>query len=329
MHKIVEIKFGSHLYGTATKDSDIDIKAVYLPSARDIVLQRVRPIISESRFKEPGEKNTAEDVDYESYSPEKFLKLLAEGQTVALDMLFAPDSSMLREPDPLWKDIKALAPKILNKKAASFVNYCRRQANKYGIKGSRVAAARQALEFLTRAEEQHGTSEKLVCVASGIERLTENSEFLSTGEVSHPNGSMSPYFEICGKKALLSASIQSARTMAQSLVDEYGERALTAEKNNGVDWKALYHAVRVGYEAIEFLSTHRITFPRPEAEHLLAVKQGRLRFAEVSQEIETLLENVESAAGKSMLPEMCDDRVIDDFIENLHGKIIAAEFGDD
>ena len=329
MYKIVEIRFGSHLYGTETKDSDVDIKAVYLPSARDILLQKVRPVISESRLKDPGEKNTTEDVDYESYSPEKFLRLLGDGQTVALDMLFAPESSMLRETDPLWVDIQALAPRILNKKAASFVKYCRRQANKYGTKGLRAAAARQALDFLTQAEKEYGASEKLVCVASEIEKLTESSEFLVTGEMTHPNGSESSYFEICGKKALLSASIQSACTMVRRLVEEYGERALTAEKNEGVDWKALYHAVRVGREAIEFLSAHRITFPRPEAEHLLAIKQGRARFEDVSEEIETILEDVETAARLSTLPETYDDWIIDDFIENLHRKIVVAELGSD
>ncbi|MCY4379429.1 MAG: nucleotidyltransferase domain-containing protein [Candidatus Dadabacteria bacterium] len=329
MYKIVEIRSGSHLYGTATKDSDVDVKAVYLPSARDILLQKVRPVISESRLKDPGEKNTAEDVDYESYSPEKFLRLLGDGQTVALDMLFAPGSSMLREPDPLWVDIQALAPRILNKKAASFVKYCRRQANKYGTKGLRAAAARQALDFLTQAEKEYGASEKLVCVASEIEKLTESSEFLMTGEMTHPNGGKSSYFEICGKKALLSASIQSACTMVRHLVEEYGERSLTAEKNEGVDWKALYHAVRVGREAIEFLSAHRITFPRPEAEHLLAIKQGRVGFEDVSEEIETILEDVETAARLSTLPEAYDDRIIDDFIENLHRKIVVAELGSD
>ena len=78
MKKIVQIKFGSHLYGTDTEESDLDIKAVYLPSARDILLQQVQPVISESRPKAHREKNTAEDVDLEFYSPEKFLKLLAE-----------------------------------------------------------------------------------------------------------------------------------------------------------------------------------------------------------------------------------------------------------
>ena len=99
--KIVQMKIGSHLYGTATPESDIDIKAVYIPSARDILLQRVSPVVSESRIKARGEKNTPADTDCESFSLQRYLELLAEGQTVALDMLFSPDWAMLdsRFPD--------------------------------------------------------------------------------------------------------------------------------------------------------------------------------------------------------------------------------------
>jgi predicted nucleotidyltransferase len=42
MRLIVEMRFGSHLYGTATPLSDLDYKGVYLPDGRDILLQRVR-----------------------------------------------------------------------------------------------------------------------------------------------------------------------------------------------------------------------------------------------------------------------------------------------
>lgn len=325
MKTIVQIKFGSHLYGTATEESDLDIKAIYLPSARDILLQRVRPVISQSRPKTPGERNTAADIDLEFYSPERFLKLLEEGQTVALDMLFAPDHSMLSEPDQLWREIKALAPKILNKKAASFVRYCHKQANKYGIKGSRIAAARQALEFLEQAKKQYGDNEKLSVLAKDIDQLSKDHAFLSTGKVQQPDGSMAPYFDICGKKALFDASIKSAHAIAQKRMDEYGARALAAEKNKGIDWKALSHAVRIGREAIEFLSTHHITFPRPEAKHLLAIKQGKLPFKVVSKEIENLLEDVEEAAEKYPQPETHSAQVIDDFIERLYLKIVLAE----
>ncbi|MEI6702620.1 MAG: nucleotidyltransferase domain-containing protein, partial [Deltaproteobacteria bacterium] len=71
--KIVQMKVGSHLYGTATPESDIDIKVVYIPSARDILLQRVSPVVSESRPKRRGEKNTSADTDCESFSLQRYL----------------------------------------------------------------------------------------------------------------------------------------------------------------------------------------------------------------------------------------------------------------
>lgn len=318
MTPIVQIKFGSHLYGTATEASDLDIKGVYLPSARAILLQDIQPLISEKRQKAHGEKNTPEDVDYELYSPQKYLSLLAEGQTVALDMLFAPDSAMLKQPDERWRAIQVLAPKILTKQAASFVRYCRQQANKYGIKGSRVAAARLALEVLSQAESRYGTPTKLSMAAEDINKAIQNNEFLTIGEDMLATGEKAGYFEICGKKALLNASIKSARTIAQKLMDEYGERALAAERNEGIDWKALSHAVRVGREALEFLESHHITFPRPEAHHLLAIKLGRLPFQQVSEEIEQLVVEVEDAAMCSTLPESYNRQVVEDFIEQLH-----------
>jgi predicted nucleotidyltransferase len=38
---IVRMKFGSHLYGTEPPRSDLDFKSLFVPSARDILLQRM------------------------------------------------------------------------------------------------------------------------------------------------------------------------------------------------------------------------------------------------------------------------------------------------
>lgn len=142
MDLIVEMRFGSHLYGTATEQSDLDYKAVYLPDARAILLQRVPGTIAEIREKPAGEKNAPGDVDREAYGLQRYLELLAEGQTLALDMLFAPDLAMQREPAPLWREIQTNADRLVTRRASAFVRYCRQQANKYGIKGSRIATAR-------------------------------------------------------------------------------------------------------------------------------------------------------------------------------------------
>lgn len=324
-HQIVEIKFGSHLYGTSTPESDLDIKSVYLPTAQDILLQRVKPVISGTRTKAPGVKNNADDIDREAYSPGKFLTLLAEGQTVALDMLFAPDQFILSPPDPVWQQIKAFAPQILTKKTAIFMRYCRQQAHKFGLKGERIAAARQALTLLKQAEATYGSGPKLEILAIDLKNLAAQNRFLIIDELPQPNGQKVGYIEICGKKAMFDAPLKSARMIAQKLVAEYGDRALKAEKNEGIDWKALSHAVRVGHESLEFLQTQYITFPRPEAAHLLAIKKGLLPYQHISDEIEDLLEQVEMAAESSTLPESCDITRIDDFIEILHRHIILTE----
>ena len=150
MRKIVDIKFGSHLYGTSTPESDVDFKSVYIPARNDILLQRVKGSITNQRPKNQGEKNYAGEVDQESYSLQRFLHLAAEGQTVALDILFAPEWAMVQPPSLEWVEITANRQKLLTRKSAAFVGYCRTQANKYGIKGSRVAAARRALEFIDK-----------------------------------------------------------------------------------------------------------------------------------------------------------------------------------
>jgi len=318
MKTIVEIKFGSHLYGTATVESDLDIKGIYIPSARDILLQRIKPVIVEKRTKVHGERNRPEDIDYELYSPEKYLSCLTKGQSFALEMLFAPDWAMMSEPHSKWCDIKEIAPKLLTKQAASFVNYCKQQAYKYSLKGARLAAAKLAFETLKKAELEYGTSSKLISIVDTLKKISQKNENLIVSYISEKDQEKDLYFQICGKKALLNASMKNARLIAEKIVDEYGQRSLEAEKSKGADWKALSHAVRIGYQAIEFLKDHRITFPRPEREYLLAIKQGRVDFELVSKEIEELLVRVQEEEKKSSLPETYDQNLIDDFIEKLY-----------
>ena len=321
MKKIVEIKFGSHLYGTSTPASDLDIKGIYLPSAEDILLQQVTPTININRVKAQGEKNTAEDIDLEMFTPARFLQLVAEGQTIALDMLFAPNDCILAY-DPLWQEIKSIAHKLVNKKATAFIGYCRKQAHKYGAKGDRLALVRQCNRLLTSAEDQYGTTAKLEIIRGAFLPLVKESNYISFGATAQPDGSQAEYIEICGKKALFGASIKLARTMSDKLLNDYGARARAAETNNGVDWKALSHAVRIANEAIELLDTKKITFPRPEAAHLLAIKQGKLPYEEVAREIDMLLAQVEQAEANSQLQNGFDQKLINEFVIKLHREVI-------
>jgi hypothetical protein len=323
-NSIVRITFGSHLYGTSTPESDLDFKAVHLPDARDIVLQRASNSIKSGPEKAGGEKNAPGDVDQESYSLQRFLELLADGQTVAIDMLFAPDSAIISGSD-LWDYIRVNRDRFLSKRSTAFLGYCRQQANKYGIKGSRVAAARAASEAFTKLAEEHPT-EKVMRAGYTIIKLVEDhpEHCKIVAQAIGSSGEIGDFLEVCNRKVAYTATVRQAAEIFTRIYENYGARAKLAESSEGVDWKALSHAVRVGDEALELLQTGKVTFPLANAAHILDIKLGRLPYQQVADEIERLLEAVEAASQTSTLPDKADYKFIDHLVYDVYRERIVS-----
>ncbi len=302
MRVLVELRAGSHLYGTATAQSDFDLKAVHLPGATDILLQRAAPVITTGRDRPPGERNQAGDTDHDSYSLQRFLGLVLEGQPVALEMLFAPDSAMTAPPDPLWREVQELAPRLVSRRATIFLRYARQQADRYVTTGARAATARQALALLDEAERTGGSTARLGTIEPALAAFAATRAHAALVDIPIADGRIGRHFDLCGRKVPLHASVKTAREMAARLLAEYGTRALSAEQAGGPEWKSLSHAVRVGQEAIELLGTGGLVFPLRGAPHLLAIKLGQVPQGHVVAEIEHLFAEVERAAAASPLP---------------------------
>ncbi len=320
MKKIIEIKFGSHLYGTDTPESDLDLKSVYIPEARDILLGRVKGSICNKRPKKEGEKNFAGEVDEEIYSLQRYLQLLADGQTVALDMLFSTPDSWVNTNELhmlAWEAIRNNKHRLISKKSAAFIGYCKTQANKYGIKGSRVAAVRVALGLVVDEMPQA----TLAFIWDDIIAITEQNEHIEITDIEQPGGNMLPHWEVCGRKFSQTTTVKQVTLCLQKIMDNYGKRALAAEAQNGVDWKALSHAVRVANQAIELFQTGNVTFPLPNAKHILDIKTGKILYQDVANEIEDLLEKVEYEASVSKLPDSPDYEWIDEFVCSIYSNV--------
>lgn len=175
MNKIVEIKFGSQLYGTNSESSDTDIKGIFLPSKEEVLLGRIPKSIN-TTTKKGDSKNSSDDVDTEMYSLHYFIKLACEGQTVALDMLHAPNEMCdinrqvsyklveskfldkriagkqhkieLPSLSNIWLDLQANRSRFYTKNLDAFVGYCRRQASKYSCRGSRLDTVDKVIKIL-------------------------------------------------------------------------------------------------------------------------------------------------------------------------------------
>jgi hypothetical protein len=326
VHSIIfRTKFGSHLYGTNTPASDDDWKSIYLPDAKEILLGTSKGTIAiKDRYdKAPKEKNLPGEFEEESFSLKQYLKLVSEGQTVSLDMLFAPgrfwDQTM--ETHSTWIDIRANRHRLVSKKSGAFVGYCRQQAKKYGIKGSRVAAVRLALSLL----KCFPPNSKLGDHANQLQMLADNTEHICIVGQVQTSGTLIWYLDVCGRKLQYTSRVSESVKVIQHLMDEYGQRALQAESNDGVDWKAMSHAVRIGEQAIELFKTGFIEFPRHNAEFLLKIKRGELSYKQVSELVEQNFEDVEKASEASHLPEDVDHEWINDFVFDEYRNVIMKE----
>ncbi len=320
MNTVVRIEFGSHLYGTNTETSDHDYKSVYIPCGSDILLQRVKGSTGHEVKRYEGMKNSPQDTDDEAYSLQRYLGLLAEGQTVSIDMLFAPSPLIST---PLWEEIRANKDRLLTKKSAAFVGYCRTQANKYGIKGSRVAAAKRAAEFFLDHHRSSGATAKVGELEPLLSGLFDEHTRVITKETAP--GKFETYFECCNRMVGFKNTLKEAASIYTRIYDEYGHRARLAQTNEGIDWKALSHAVRVANEAMELLMTANVTFPLPNRDHILAIKKGLLPYGKVAEEIEGLLLDVERASEVSTLRNDPDTKFIDALVKKVYRESVLME----
>lgn len=330
MNKILEIKFGSHLYGTSTPESDLDLKGIYVPTAKEIVLGTYAETISTQRPKKAGERNTKDDIDIEMFSLDRYLDLLCDGQTVALDMLFAPPETYTYL-DPVlaevWNEIQANKHAFLSSNVNAFVGYARQQAAKYGIKGTRMDALKNTLELLETLPPHDKLIDHQLALVDLVERSTnlvslEKAPLVEIIHIRGPNGRVEPHLHVAGRKIPFHGLVKYAKEVYGKIYKGYGERAVKAQLMGGKDYKALSHAVRVNSEALELLGTGHITFPRPDADLLLKIKKVEMPYEEVSEIIEIGLAKLVEAQETSVLRKEPNREYAQNIIYRVYKKIV-------
>lgn len=296
MKLICKTRFGSHLYGTATPTSDIDIRGVFIPSNREILLGRIP--------KTNKEQEAGNEDDYELFSIHHFVKLACEGQTVAFDMLWTPNHQVvLGDAGHVWAELVSLRHKFLSKRMNAFIGYARGQAAKYSLKGQRLSNLEA---FLGVLESAHGDQ----LLAAVLEKLPRDDERVNVQGVTE--------IQIAGKWFGATTQIRYVKDSVQRTIDGYGLRAQASRE--GVDWKAMSHAVRVSLELRELLETREIKFPLERADTLLMIKKGKTSLESVQSMLDTILADVEELAAASDLPTQVDREFWDNWLATTIAK---------
>lgn len=88
-HKVVYLTMsGSKLYGTDTPKSDLDIKGIFIPTRRSVLLKRDMTSYTKDT-NNTKEKNTADDIDFSLHSIYAFFNQLEKSETGAVDVMWS------------------------------------------------------------------------------------------------------------------------------------------------------------------------------------------------------------------------------------------------
>lgn len=295
-YKILEIRVGSHLFGTTTPDSDIDLAGIFMPGRANLFgFQRCENIKDDVVAKDAGGRNTAEAVDRTLYEYRKYIQLAMQNNPNILNMLFVDKKNIL------FKDHTDLAQNLLNKaylfphKGAfnRFVSYARSQRKKMMIKPENYRALQDGLALLGVEDDNKVMAEfrnVLPFTYAGI------GKHVQCGDLSFEAG----------------VYVKKARKQIRARLAKASTRTQYYTKY-GVDVKFASNLIRLLKQGIDLMRDGKLVFPLPYAQEILDVKQGKYNVAEIMEWSEDLEAEARTARDKSSLPGKPWTKEIEEF----------------
>lgn len=287
---IFECRFGSHLYGTNTPESDEDFRGVCIPYLN----VWLSPF---SNFEQ--QEFSGEDKTY--YGLKKFFQLASQCNPNIVELLFVPPELTLKE-KLQWKYIQEDRYLFLSQKCRfTFSGYADAQLKR--IKLHRLWLLNPPKKEPVRSD--FGLKDSPECGMEKIENLIHvPEEFIKPGWKEY---------------ALAEKSYHSAREYWNKYMDwskNRNPKRKDIENKFGYDTKHASHLYRLLTEAEELLSTGLITLPRPDREILLEIRGGLFSYDELIEIGNRFKEVVDSIETK--LPQKPDIKSL----EQLYFKVL-------
>ncbi|QBX32765.1 hypothetical protein Asfd1_139 [Aeromonas phage Asfd_1] len=331
MQKVIfEGLHGSHLYGLNTPESDLDMKGIYIPDPRDMLMGSVKKSYSVTTGDDRS-KNSKDDIDIEMFSLYQFIQDAARGETYALDMLHSPKDKIITD-SSVWQYIQQNRASFYTTNMTSYMGYVMKQAAKYGVKGSRLAALREVKDAVTsdstRGFRGVGLPLEMIRLRDIGNNLPSNEFCFWTVDKEKPE--TASFYTLMGRKYMAGVKLVEFRGAVDKLWAEYGDRARKAEANEGIDWKALSHAMRGGLQLLEIYRTGDLVYPLADAEEIKLVKAGKLPFTVVQERLEKIVESVDAAArqaSRNGMPNKVDMKPWEDFVERVYAEAMKEYLG--
>jgi len=301
---IFECISGSHLYGVDTPESDVDIRGVFIPPKEYLLgfLHRVEQIEEHKQ-------------DVVHYDFRKFMKLAADCNPNIVELLFVPENSW-QITSPEWATIITNRHLFLSTKARwTFSGYATSQLHR--IKGHRNWLLNPPKKIPEREDFDLPRHTKMNRdILNEVETsykidLSKQDLPEEVAEVLPPN-----IITIIRNEKRYQNAMRDWKQYQNWKATRNPDRA-KLEEAYGYDTKHGSHLYRLVTEGEEFLTTGYITFPRPDREIILDIRNGRYSYDQLLEKVGDIDQRFEPLYENSPLPHKAKLEDIDTLCINL------------
>lgn len=282
-NKILEIQVGSHLFGTNTPDSDLDLVGIFMPSEEMVFgFQECEEVDLSIVAKDETGRNTSEAIDRKYYEFRKFVRLAMQNNPNILHVLFVDEKNIVA--------INQVGERLLTKaeifphKGAHhrFVKYDDGQRHKMRIKPENYAKLEQGLEVLL-PEDPHKVMGEFRNIPPFVDK--GKGRHICLGDLNFGAG----------------VYVKKARGMIEARLSKATSRVQLYTKY-GFDTKFASNLIQLLKEGIEIMNTGKIVMPLAYRQDILDIKRGKYSVEEILRWADALVEEARRAYETSKLP---------------------------
>ena len=265
---------GSHFFDLNSANSDKDFRGVYLPPTKYFNEDNRKNLYKVLDFKTNKKgKNTNEDVDFTLYSLPKYLELLKGGDFNMMESLFTPEDKILHDTE-LMKELRADRDNLLVRDISSFMGFFKKEYRRYSVNIYHHKYREDFVEFL-----------KTLQLSKGV-RLDSHWEQIKDFQKKHPKhfkfttsstgvNTEHPTIEIGTRLFQWRCKISYVIEQLEISLNSAGHRQKKMAEA-GKEFKGLYHAQRLLFEAKDLLTEGTLKFPFESSrlDYLRSIKES-------------------------------------------------------
>ena len=320
---IAKITHGSRLFGTTTETSDVDLKTVFTPSARNILLGRISTSNRDGTSNVMG-KNTSSDTDQDNHDLIKFMRLLETGTPEGFELLFAPDNVHLIAPSLTWRSLQARSAEFVHADLVPFERLIRKNSTLVQNGAAEEDAAMKMVSTLNKLTSGISSKRPVTPYIDEIVAEVGNTKIVRRDIREGRDGTLHPVLVVAHKAVPINESINFASKLATSIANEAAANQMRKSLSRD-QWKQLSLAVRISCEMIELLQTGHLTFPRPEREFLYEVKVGNITLEATRERLDLLGERIIEAKLRTALPVLPNKDAFEEFVVEAHFEAVQDQ----